>query len=469
VELTPRVLESIRSRQLLAGGETVLVAVSGGADSVALLLVLGDLRAVLGIVLLVGHVHHGLRPEADRDAELVGRLCARLGVPFHLERVAVDRKGTSRGDEPWSGVEAEARRVRYAAFRRLAAATGAARVATAHTADDQAETVLMRLLQGAGPRGLAGIPPIRDLFIRPLIDVRRTEIEADLRRRGEPWVEDAMNRDARFLRARIRHDLLPFLETRFEPRLVARLGRSADLTRALVADLDRRAAEVLDGAARSTAAGLVLPVATLAGLSPELAAETVRLAAMRAGAPPSLRAPSFRAIARAIDPAIHATRARLGRLALERSGRWLRVGPRGLPALGEHVWAVPGCLALPALGARLEARVFPRPPGYAPPGDPLHVAFDAARMPSVLAVRARRAGDRFTPFDAPTSRRLKSFLVAAGIPRWERDRIPIVEAGGEIAWVVGLRRGRMAPVMPDTRRILEVTVHGPVAAAGAPE
>ena len=190
---------------------------------------------------------------------------------------------------------------------------------------------------------------------------------------------------------------------------------------------------------------------------------------MRAGASPSLRAPSFRAIARAIDPAIPATRARLGRLALERSGRWLRVGPRWLPALGEHAWPVPGCLPLPALGARLEARIFPRPPGYTPPGDPRHVAFDAAGMPPVLAVRARRPGDHFAPFAAPGRRRLKSLLVAAGVPRWERDRIPIVEAGGEIAWVVGLRRGRMAPVMPDTRRILEMTVHGPVAAAAAPE
>jgi tRNA(Ile)-lysidine synthase len=469
VELTNRVLETIRTRRLLQGGETVLVAVSGGADSIALLHALHELHAVLGLSLHAAHVHHGLRAEADLDADVVGRLCERLAIPFHLERVPVDRGGPGAGEEPWSGVEAEARRARYGAFRRLAAATGAARVATAHTADDQAETVLMRLLQGAGPRGLAGIPPKRDLFIRPLIDVRRVEIEADLRRRSEPWVEDAMNRDPRFLRTRIRHELLPYLERRFEPGLVALLGRSADLTRALVFDLDRRAAEVLDHAARPTAAGLVLPVAMLAGLSAELAAETVRLAAVRAGAAPSLRAPSLRAIARAVDPATTAARARLGRLAIERSGRWLRVGPRSLPALGEHVWRVPGCLALTTLGARLEARVFSRPAGYMPPRDAFRVAFDAAGMPTALVVRARRPGDRFAPFGGPGSRRLKSFLLDTGVPRWERDRIPLMEAAGEIAWVVGLRRGRVAPVTPDTRRILEVTVHGPVAAVSAQE
>jgi tRNA(Ile)-lysidine synthase len=278
-----------------------------------------------------------------------------------------------------------------------------------------------------------------------------------------------MNRDPRFLRARIRHELLPFLEARFEPRLVPLLGRSADLTRTLVADLDRRAAQVLDRAGRSTAAGLVISVATLGGVSAELATEIVRLAAVRAGAAPGLRAPSLRAIARAVDPVTTAARTQLGHLAIERSGRWIRVGPRRLPALGEHVWCVPGCLALSAIGASLEARLFSRPAGYMPPRDARRVAFDAAGMPPALVVRARRRGDRFSPFGAPGSRRLKSFLLDAGVPRWERDRIPLMEAAGEIAWVVGLRRGRVAPITPETHRILEVTVHGPVAAVSARE
>jgi len=135
---------------MLRGGESVLVAVSGGPDSVALLDVLCSLRGPLALALTVAHVHHGLRPEADAEASTVERLCARLGVACRVERVTVRRA------PPWDGLEAESRRARHAALARAAAAVGAARIATGHTADDQAETVLMRLLQARVPAGSAG-------------------------------------------------------------------------------------------------------------------------------------------------------------------------------------------------------------------------------------------------------------------------------------------------------------------------
>ena len=176
--LARQALATIRRHALLRGDESVLVAVSGGPDSVALLDTLGELAAPLRLRLTVAHVHHGLRAEADRDAEHVRALADRLGVPFHLERVTV------RGGPPWEGLEAEARRVRLAALTACARAIGADRIATGHTADDQAETVLMRLLDGAGPRGLAGIRPARGPFIRPLIDSRRADVLAHLAARG---------------------------------------------------------------------------------------------------------------------------------------------------------------------------------------------------------------------------------------------------------------------------------------------
>src|SRR5262249_27849602 len=158
------VLDTVRRHGLLHGGETVIVAVSGGADSVALLDVLGEIAPVLRLTLACVHVHHGLRAEAEADADFVRRLSERMKVPYYLERVTVRR-------EPrWDGPEAEARRARYVALEARALAIGADRIATGHQADDQAETVLMRLLQGAGPRGLAGIAPARGVFIRPLIE-----------------------------------------------------------------------------------------------------------------------------------------------------------------------------------------------------------------------------------------------------------------------------------------------------------
>src|SRR5215470_20436315 len=231
-DLRALAVAAIRRSGMLRGGETVLIGVSGGADSVALLEVFRSLAAEWQLTLCAVHVNHGLRAGAEADEDFVRGLCARWEVSLHVERVAV------RQGPPWEGLEAEARRARYAAFRDVARRTGAQRIATAHTADDQAETVLMRILEGAGPRGLAGIARARGLYVRPLLDVRRAQVEAYLRGRGVPWVDDQSNFDTRMLRNRIRHEVLPFLTRVVEPSLVERLCRSATLVRSMVEDLE---------------------------------------------------------------------------------------------------------------------------------------------------------------------------------------------------------------------------------------
>jgi len=437
---------------MLRGGETVLAAVSGGADSVALLHVLHSLAGEWAWTLHAVHVHHGLRPEADADAAFVRDLCAQLGVALHVERVVV------RQGPPWEGLEAEARRARYRAFRDVAQRIGAHRVATAHTADDQAETVLMRLLEGAGPRGLAGIARARGLYVRPLLDVRRAQVEAYLRGRGVPWVDDQSNFDTRMLRNRIRHEVLPFLTRVVEPSLVERLCRSATLVRSMVEDLEAAAVRELRRLGREEAGGWVLPMPELGSLPRELAAETVRQAARALGHPGSMRGHAQRALRRLLVSASTPGVLRAGGLMVERSGRWLRVGPERLPSLRSHDFPVPGELSLPEIGLVLEARSFPRHERYVMPRGTQLVAFDADALPPRLQVRPRRRGDRFAPFGGPVERRLKSFLIDAGVPRWERERVPLLEAAGDIIWVAGLRRGQAAPIRPETRRILEVTL-----------
>jgi len=149
---------------------------------------------------------------------------------------------------------------------------------------------------------------------------------------------------------------------------------------------------------------------------------------------------------------------RLGRLSVERSGPRIRVGPTRLPALVARPLEVPGTMELTELGLRLEAHCFEREPEFEPPREPRRAAFDADRLPPRLVVRPRRPGDRFTPFGGLGERRLKTFLIDARVPRWERSRIPLLDADGDIIWVAGVRRGRSAPVGRDTRRILEVTL-----------
>ena len=239
---------------LFRAGDRVCCAVSGGADSVALLFALGAENAQkepLGLVLSAVHVHHGLRgTEADGDERFVRELCARLGVPLVVERVdTAARQATER-----EGLEEAARELRYAVFRRLLTDGRADLVATAHTLDDQAETVVMKLLRGAWTEGLGGISPVLEMsepagmrigvvgdnasdaqakgrrVLRPLLGVRRAEIETFLRDAGQSWCEDSSNRDLSLTRNRVRHELMPTLRG-FNPGLDGLLGRTAAIAR----------------------------------------------------------------------------------------------------------------------------------------------------------------------------------------------------------------------------------------------
>jgi tRNA(Ile)-lysidine synthase len=333
------------------------------------------------------------------------------------------------------------------------------RIATGHTADDQAETVVMRLLEGAGPRGLGAIAPVRGPFIRPLLETTRRDVLGYLRARGLAWIEDASNADLRFKRNRVRHEVMPALVGAFGPGVVDSLCRSAALSRALVADLDRQARSALLQFGRKTSCGFVFPIHQLETMPTELAAQTIAAAARELGESRSWRAASHLALRRVLLPGATTAAIRLGSLCAERSGSHLRVGPTVLaPLRTRHVHA-PAKLDLAELGLRLEARCLARTAEWVVPRGTHHVAFDADLMPEPLIVRARRPGDRFAPFGEPGEHRLKSFLIAAGIPRWERERTPLLEAAGHIAWVAGIRRGQIATVRAETARILEVTLH----------
>src|SRR6266540_2324478 len=215
------VLGTIRRRKLLAPGDTVLAAVSAGPDSTALVAALAALRDLGEVAAVVAlHVDHGLRPGGADDAACAAATCARLGVPFESVCVRVAR----------GNVQAEARRARYAALRDAAVRTGATRIATGHTRTDQAETVLLRLLRGAGARGISGIPPRRGAIVRPLIDRAREEGLAYLRDVGLRFRDDPTNATPRYARNRLRLDAWPALLA-LAPAAEAALARAADLAR----------------------------------------------------------------------------------------------------------------------------------------------------------------------------------------------------------------------------------------------
>src|SRR5689334_2989498 len=218
----------MKAHEFVRPGDRVGVAVSGGADSVALLLLLLELREKLGIIVSVVHFNHKLRGKAsDADEKFVAKLAAKHGLEFHSSSADVAKKAKKER----ANLEDAARRARYDYFRSLVDSGVCNRIAVAHTADDQAETVLAHLLRGTGLAGLGGIHPIFGPVVRPLLGVRRNELRRFLRAQKQNWREDATNRDTKRMRARIRKTLLPLLEKQFQPAIVEHLATLAELAR----------------------------------------------------------------------------------------------------------------------------------------------------------------------------------------------------------------------------------------------
>ncbi len=243
-DLEARVLEYGQSLGLFPRNTQILVAVSGGADSMVLLHCLVRIRAALGVGLVVGHVDHGLRASSAEDAQFVEAQARGLGLLVVTRRADVRAEARRRGQT----IEQAARELRYALLREVADKVGAERVATAHTATDQAETVLMRVIRGTGPVGLAGVAPDReDGFIRPLLCATRDEVRRHARAHRLPFREDPTNRDPRFLRNRVRLTLLPTLK-RLNPRIEFALSDLADDARGLGRWIEQVAAAFVEPA-----------------------------------------------------------------------------------------------------------------------------------------------------------------------------------------------------------------------------
>jgi tRNA(Ile)-lysidine synthase len=396
-----KVLASIHRRHLFGGDDHVLIALSAGPDSTALLVALATLRDA-GEVREVSalHVDHGLRAGGAEDAACAAAACARFSVPFQSIPVEVAR----------GNVQAQARRARYAALRAAAHRFGATRIATGHTRTDQAETVLLRLLRGAGARGLAAIPPRRGMIVRPLIDRSREEGIAFLRSLEVPWRDDPSNATPRFARNRVRL-------TRWGPLLS--LAPAAERTLARAADLAREDERALTARARTIVAdGTRLDLAALGAEPVAVGRRAVRLLWRNAkGARGSLESKHVEAV-----------------LALARRGRPGRAAlPGGLEARCRY-----GTMEIvrPAPQEEPLAEVaVPGPGRYVLVGRGVEVevaARSSAEVPWPLAIRTRRPGDRFTPDGGRGTRKLKSWLIDRKVPREQRDALVLVASGATI-------------------------------------
>lgn len=454
-----RVRQFVRHHDLIGSGARVLAAVSGGSDSVALVHLLRDLHSA-GDLQLAGlaHFNHQLRSAAGDDEQFAAGIAASLGLPFFVDRDDV----AARAIREHRSVEDAARVARHAFLERARVASGADVVAFGHTRDDQAETVLLRLTRGAGPRGLAGMHPRNGHSVRPLLGCRRHELRTWLAERELPFVEDASNQDVSIPRNRVRAELLPLLASRFNTRIVDVLADQADMARDMSAWMDAMAADLEVRSVRpSTAADgamvreidvALLRNAPLAQQRALLWRVLTDVAATRPIAFSHVEA------ARRLTGEPNASRIDLPGQSLERIGpslvlRGRVAGAQGRPAAGHEAsnlfrvpLSIPGEVTLPQAGWIVSADACAADPdrtGETGVNGGSRRGHDVAMVRrdcfgESLAVRNRRPGDRFRPVGLDGQKKLQDYFVDRKVARAERDRVPlVVDQTDRIVWVAG--------------------------------
>ena len=458
-ELCERVKRTMLQHGMVGLGDTVVVGVSGGVDSVSLLDILSRLQTGYDLTLVVAHMHHGLRgEEADRDLRFVEGLAARYDVPFDGTRI-----GSS--DYPkGENTQAQARKFRYRFYEEVAGRWGANRIATGHHLDDHVETLLMQILRGTG--GLQGIRPVREgRYIRPLIEIRREEILAYARRTGLTFCEDSSNQKSSYLRNRIRQELIPWIRGEANPSFSGPLVQLASILKEDAQCLDAIAEEALSEATdgSSVEGELTLRRDLVERMPRAIQRRVLRQAYLCLdGSTLGLTFGHVEGVCDALS---------------NRGGRVHKVFslPRGVRVFLEYdavcfsrgdLWEVepyeyPLCVGeerlIPEAGIALRARRVPFdsfPPEET--RDRNRAWLDADLSAGEMVVRNARPGDRFHPLGLGGEKKLKDFFMDEKIPRSLRRRIVILEIGGRVGWVVGYRIDDRFKVSPGTRTALRV-------------
>lgn len=468
MSIKENVRATIQRHKLISRGDRALVAVSGGPDSVALLHLLVELRDELRLYLEVAHLQHGMRgAEADGDAEFVAESAKKLDLPFHLKTIDLPQIKASAGK---GNLEALARAERYRFFAQLIRDRSLDKVATAHTQDDQAETVLMWFLRGSGMTGIGGMAPLQYMHlpgngaptdvtvVRPLLEVAKAEILEYLTRKGQPYRLDRTNQDTALLRNWVRLELLPSIRRRLDGHLNERLGRQARLI--------REEDQLLDGLARQKLEGLCAAGGLCRdGLLAEPAAMQRRLLRLWVEkARGNLRGLGFvhlDDLLRLIKDGPPQGRLALpGALELAREYGTLRLVRRtiGVKRSCYSYEFNPGSpLRIPPAGSEIRSEVI-KAPLVRYPADFKEAVFDSARLTAPLTVRNFRRGDYFQPLGMNGHKKIKDLFIENKLTLSARANWPLLVLGREVLWIPGYGRSELAKVTRQTERILKLNL-----------
>lgn len=457
---------------MLRAGDRVGVAVSGGADSVALALLLRSLQSELGATFFIVHFNHKLRgPDSDADEQFVRELAERLGWDF----VAGSEDVAARAKEFGWNLEDAGRRLRYGFFAQAAAEQRANRIAVAHTADDQAETLIAQILRGTGPTGLAGIYAVAGRVIRPMLEIRRQELRGFLNELGENWREDASNEDETRLRARVRRRLVPVLEQSFQPAVVDHLGRLAELAREDEQFWRLLVDERFAALARTSPRGVEIETsALLQPFAPHSESRASQQESASAVEEKSQLALTKRLIRRILEevrgerlgftsrhvedvfalaahsasghrielPAGITVRKSFGLLSFARSSDVAESKCSPKSSCGEASFSHPiqlqgegfATVEIPEIGHRLSLKVIDWP---TPARDTILQAIDCGSLCAPIIVRNWRPGDAYRPHGRLRTHKLKELFRVKRVPVSERPAWPVLTSAGSVVWARG--------------------------------
>lgn len=453
------VLQTIKEYKMFSPGDSVLIGVSGGADSTALLHLLYELKAELGLsTLYVAHLNHLLRKEdADLDQKYVGGLAKNLGLLCLAEAVDVAAHATKNK----LSLEDAGRRLRYEFYRETAQKVGANKIALGHTADDSVETFLMRLLRGAGLRGLTGIPPVRSNIVRPLIKSWRREIDQHIAHLKLVPRIDHTNYESKYLRNRVRLKLIPQLKI-YNLNIKEILLQTVMLLTEDYLYMEAKTREALSEiTAREAENFIELNADKLRELEPPIEGHLLRTAIEKVkGNLSELAFSHIHDIAKNLDS----------------TEKWELHLPDGIYAVGHrntltitktkpeepekvsfyYNFSIPGQLKIKEAGLLLTAEILSEPP-HTPSLDPHTAHLDFEEVGRELIVRSRKDGDRFYPLGMKGTKKVQDFFIDQKIPQEERDKIPIVESASRLIWIVGQRIDERVKVDKKTKKVLKLT------------
>jgi len=457
--LLAQVKKTLQKHTMLESGDRIVVGVSGGPDSVALLYVLKHLSKSYDLTLHVAHLNHGFRgKEALRDAGFVERLALEMGLSCVVETYDVPayKKRCSLSSQE------AARIVRYKFLEEVRKKKSATKIALGHNANDQAETLMMWLLRGAGLKGLGGMPPVRGVIIRPLIETTRMEIEGFLSKKNIPIVFDSSNQKNDYLRNRIRQEIFPLLEEHYNPQIVKRLVNTAEILSLENDYLDNKATEILDeiivaekspsvviGTKELLALPLVMQLRCLRAVLQKVKGDLKRISSIHL----------YDILGIAASGAPHKLLKLPDGIRVEKSYRRLRLStiqPTFLP-FNYQCSSIPGRVSIKEIGKEMVFKLMDGTVDLIKKNTNPSVAYlDAEKVVMPLVIRNAQSGDRFQPFGMDGEKKIKNFFSDEKVELNERKRVPLVFCGDLLGWVGGMRINHCLRVTEGTKRVLKI-------------